>query len=218
MNKCAIFDLDGTLLNTINTIAYHGNNTMKHFGLPEISVDKYKVLVGNGARILVERMLKETDSFDPDTFEEILSYYTAAYDADVKIHTEVYPGIESLLAGLKAQGFKLAVLSNKPNFAAQETVKLYFGDIFDSVYGAFENLPKKPDTTVLNKLMEELDCDKETSIYVGDTGVDMKTGKGGGLFTIGVLWGFRSREELEENNADLIVSNTEEILNYVQGK
>ena len=191
---------------------------MKHFGLPEISVDKYKVLVGNGARILVERMLKETDSFDPDTFEEILSYYTAAYDADVKIHTEVYPGIESLLAGLKAQGFKLAVLSNKPNFAAQETVKLYFGDIFDSVYGAFENLPKKPDTTVLNKLMEELDCDKETSIYVGDTGVDMKTGKGGGLFTIGVLWGFRSREELEENNADLIVSNTEEILNYVQGK
>ena len=216
MNKCAIFDLDGTLLNTINTIEYHGNNTLRHFGLPEISVERYKILVGNGARILVERMLNENGNYDPETFEEIYNYYTAAYDADVKIYTEIYEGIENMLQALKKQGFKLAVLSNKPNDAVQETVKLYFGDIFDLVYGAFEDLPKKPDTTILNKLMKELDCDKENSIYVGDTGVDMKTGKGGNLFTIGVLWGFRSKEELEENNADMIVSNTDEILKFVK--
>ena len=212
--KLVAFDLDGTLLNTINTIEYHANNTLRHFGFPEISVDRYKILVGNGARILVERMLKENDNFNPDTFDEIYNYYTATYDSDVKIHTEIYPGIENMLKELKEQGFKLAVLSNKPNDAVQETVKLYFGDIFDSVYGAFEDLPKKPDTTILKKLMKELDCDIENSIYVGDTGVDMKTGKGGGLFTIGVLWGFRSKEELVENNADLIVSSTDEILKF----
>lgn len=216
MNKCAVFDLDGTLLNTINTIAYHGNNTLKHFSLPEIPVERYKTLVGNGARVLVERMLKESDNFNPDKFEEIYKYYTSAYDADVKIYTEIYEGITELLKELKECGFKLAVLSNKPNSAVQETVKLYFGDIFDSVYGAFENLPKKPDTTILKKLMAELDCDIKNSIYVGDTGVDMKTGKGGGLFTIGVLWGFRTREELAENNADLIVSAPCEILEYVK--
>lgn len=216
MNKCAIFDLDGTLLNTINTIEYHGNNTMRHFGLPEISVERYKYLVGNGAKILVERMLNENGNFNPDTFDEIYKFYTTAYDSDVKIHTEIYAGVENLLKELKAMGFKLAVLSNKPNDAAQETVKLYFGDIFDKVYGAFEDLPKKPDTTILKRLLGELNCDIENSIYVGDTGVDMQTGKGGNLFTIGVLWGFRSKEELEENNADLIVSQAEEIIKYIK--
>lgn len=216
MNKCAIFDLDGTLLNTINTIEYHGNNTLRHFGFPEVSVDRYKILVGNGAKVLVERMLKESNNYNPDTFDEIYKYYTDVYNKDVKIHTEIYPGILNLLEALKEQGYMLAVLSNKPNAATQETVKLYFGDIFDSVYGAFENIPQKPDTTILKRLMAELDCDKENSIYVGDTGVDMKTGKGGGLFTIGVLWGFRSKEELEENNADLIVSSTDEILDFLQ--
>lgn len=217
MNKCAIFDLDGTLLNTIDTIAFHGNNTLKHFGLPEISVDKYKIMVGNGAKLLVERMLKDSGNFNPDTFDEIYNYYTAAYEADVKIYTEVYAGIEALLKELKCLGFKLGVLSNKPNDATQETVKLYFGDIFDAVYGAFEELPQKPDTTVLNMLKKDLDCDTENSIYVGDTGVDMKTGKGGGLYTIGVLWGFRSKEELEANGADMIVAKTDEILNYIRG-
>lgn len=217
MNKCAIFDLDGTLLNTINTIAFHANNTLRHFGFPEISVDKYKLMVGNGARLLVERMLKDSDNFNPDTFEEIYNYYTCAYDSDVKIYTEIYDGVENLLKELKAMGFKLGVLSNKPNDATLETVKLYFGDTFDAVYGAFEDLPKKPDTTVLNKLLAKLDCDKSNSIYVGDTGVDMKTGKGGELFTIGVLWGFRSKEELEENNADMIVSDANEIISYIKG-
>lgn len=215
MNRCAVFDLDGTLLNTIDTIAFHGNNTLKHFGLPEISTDRYKILVGNGAKVLVERMLKESDNFDPETFDEIYHYYTAEYNSDVKIYTEIYDGIDELLSSLKNMGFKLAVLSNKPDDAVKETVKLYFGDIFDVVYGAFEHLPKKPDTTILKMIINELDCDVKSSIYVGDTGVDMKTGNGGGFYTIGALWGFRTKEELKENHADLIVSSPIEILKFL---
>ena len=142
----------------------------------------------------------------------------AIYSLGCKVNIYESEFVENLLKELKAMGFKLGVLSNKPNDATLETVKLYFRDTFDAVYGAFEALPKKPDTTVLNKLLAKLDCDKSNSIYVGDTGVDMKTGKSGELFTIGVLWGFRSKEELEENNADMIVSDANEIISYIKGR
>lgn len=216
MNKCAIFDLDGTLLNTIGTIAYHGNQTLRHFGLSEIPVERYKYLVGNGAVLLVERMLKETDRDGKMNFDEVYNYYIAEYDSDVKIYTEKYSGIEELLNFLKNSGYKLAVLSNKPNNAVQNTVKDYFGSTFDTVYGAFENLPKKPDPTLLNRIAAELNCNKAESIYIGDTDCDMQAGKNGGIFTIGALWGFRTKEELEANNAGFIAENPLEIIEYLK--
>lgn len=216
MNKCAIFDLDGTLLNTIGTIAYHGNQTLRHFGLSEIPVERYKYLVGNGAVLLVERMLKETDKDGKMNFDEVYNYYIAEYDSDVKIYTEKYSGIEELLNFLKNSGYKLAVLSNKPNNAVQNTVKDYFGSTFDTVYGAFENLPKKPDPTLLNRIAAELNCNKAESIYIGDTDCDMQTGKNGEIFTIGALWGFRTKEELEANNAGFIAENPLEIIEYLK--
>ena len=216
MNKCAIFDLDGTLLNTIGTIAYHGNQTLRHFGLSEIPVERYKYLVGNGAVLLVERMLKETDKDGKMNFDEVYNYYIAEYDSDVKIYTEKYSGIEELLNFLKNSGYKLAVLSNKPNNAVQNTVKDYFGSTFDTVYGASENLPKKPDPTLLNRIAAELNCNKDESIYIGDTDCDMQTGKNGGIFTIGALWGFRTKEELEANNAGFIAENPLEIIEYLK--
>ena len=203
-NKCVVFDLDGTLLNTLQTIAYHGNETLKHFGLGEISEERYKILVGNGARVLVERMLKEKNAFGKIDFDEVYKFYIAHYDSDVKIYTKKYSGIEELLKALKNAGYKLALLSNKPNDAVQSTAKEYFGGVFDAVYGAFEDLPKKPDPILLNKIMNELEGDKEKSIYVGDTDCDMQTGKNAGIFTVGALWGFRTEDELLKNGADFI--------------
>lgn len=216
MNKCAIFDLDGTLLNTIETIKFYANSALKKFGFNEISADRYKYLVGNGAKVLVERMLMENNCLNDENFKNVYKVYNELYNADVQYLTEIYPGILNLLAGLKENGYKLAVLSNKPNNAAIEAVKHYFGDTFDIIYGAFEDLPKKPDPTILNKLLSELNCDIENSIYIGDTGVDMKTGKAGKLLTIGVLWGFREKEELMENGADILVSTPEEILEILK--
>lgn len=215
MNKCAIFDLDGTLLNTIETISFYANSALKEYGFKEIPTERYKYLVGNGARILVERMLEETNNLTKENFDNVYTLYNNLYNADVQYLTEIYAGIPELLKGLKENNFKLAVLSNKPNEAAIEAVKFYFSDSFDIIYGAFEDLPKKPDPTILNKLLSELDCDVENSIYIGDTGVDMKTGKAGNLLTIGVLWGFRKKDELIENGADVIVSKPEEILEII---
>lgn len=214
-NKCAIFDLDGTLLNTIGTIAYHGNETLKHFNISPIPEERYKILVGNGAKILVERMLKERDMLGKISFDEVYGFYIKQYETDVKIHTKKYDGIDELLNTLKKAGYKLAVLSNKPNDAVQSTVKEYFFDIFDEVSGAFEDLPKKPDPTLLNVLCKRLCCDKKKSIYVGDTDCDMQTGKNGKIFTVGALWGFRTKAELEENNADFVAENPLNIKNLL---
>ena len=214
MNKCAIFDLDGTLLNTIDTISYYGNNALLKYGFNKIDTERYKYLVGDGAEVLVKRMLLENGS--EDAFTKVYKHYTEEYDKDVRYLTEPYCGIKELLSGLKELGFKIAVLSNKPHDAAVSCVKEYFGDIFDVVQGAYKDVPKKPDATLLKRVLGALDFDKDKTIYIGDTACDMKTGKGGELFTIGVLWGFRKEDELLNNGADLIVKEPSEILKYAE--
>jgi len=216
MVKACIFDLDGTLLNTIDSIAYFGNNALNKFGFKDIDIKRYKVLVGNGADVLIRRLLKENCCEDEGIFKKTLEYYVRTYDEDFLYKTTVYDGMKELLDELKENNIKIGVLSNKPHSTTQKVIEAMFGEnYFDACYGKREGIPLKPDTTALFSLMDEFGVLPGECLYIGDTGTDMLTGKGGGLFTIGVLWGFRNRDELEKNGADIIISHPKEILKYI---
>lgn len=214
--KCAVFDLDGTLMDTIHTIAYYCNEALKTLGLPAISVEKYKYLVGNGAENLIRRALGLHGISDEENFNKVYTYYNKIYNADPHYLTCIYDGIPQVLSSLKSKGFRLAVVSNKPHYPTCEIIKKYFGEeLFDAVYGARDGYPKKPEPTVPLSVAAELGCKPSECIYLGDTNTDMQTGKNAGFYTVGVLWGFRTREELEENNADAIAEIPADILKLV---
>ena len=213
MFKAIIFDLDGTLLDTVETIAYYGNKALKKFGFCDIESEKYKYLAGNGAKNLVKGMLETVQEYDEEIFEKVFEYYSKEYNKDTLYKTEVYDGINELLSNAKKAGMKLAVLSNKPHDATVDVLGKFFDDnTFDFKFGAREGVPLKPDPTAAVMLAEMLGVKEKECLYVGDTDVDMKTGKNAGFYTIGVLWGFRDRKELEENGADTIASHPSEIL------
>lgn len=210
--KACIFDLDGTLLDTVDTIAYYGNKALEAFGYKAIGREEYKYFAGNGAKVLIERMLAHLGVENEAETEKVLSRYLDDYNSNTAYKTEVYDGIKDMLVALKAKGLKLAVLSNKPHDATLKVIDDFFGEgVFDIVYGQREGCPIKPDPTVAIEIGKELGLSKEECLYVGDTAVDMKTGKGAGYHAIGVLWGFRKRDELLKSGADVIVSHPREI-------
>ena len=212
MIKACIFDMDGTVVNTINSIAYFGNNALKKAGLSEIETDVYKKLVGNGAKVLVERML-ETVGADNSYYEKVAHEYNTKYDGDFLYLTKPYEGIIDMLKSLKKTGIKCAILSNKPHSTALKVADALFSDsLIDICYGGRDGIALKPDPAGVFEIMSELDVKKEECLYIGDTATDMKTGKAADLYTIGVLWGFREREELEMGGADQIISNPMEIV------
>ncbi|MFA7636180.1 MAG: HAD family hydrolase [Monoglobales bacterium] len=216
MFKGIIFDLDGTLLDTIDTIAYYGNLALSKHGFEAIGTAKYKYFAGNGAKHLVKRMLREVDSADEEVFLNVFKDYTNAYNADTLYKTTVYDGIRELISEVKSKGMKLAVLSNKPHEATVDVVDKFFEKgTFDVCHGGREGVPLKPDPAPAIMVARQLGLKNEECIYVGDTDVDMKTGKGAGFYTVGVLWGFRDRQELEESGADLIINYPLEILDIL---
>ena len=217
MIKAVIFDLDGTLLNTINTIEYYCNTALEKYGFNPVPVDKYKHFVGNGAKLLIERAMSYTREWTDDEFEKVFALYNELYDADTLYLTAPYNGIVDMLKSLKEQGYKTAVLSNKPHFATVDVVNKIFGDdIFDIVRGGMDGVPLKPDPTAVFEIMKELNVSEEEVVFVGDTKVDIATGKNAGLFAIGVLWGFRDEAELTAAGADVIIDDAKEILNIVK--
>ena len=211
--KAAIFDLDGTLSESLESIAHTVNLVLVEKGLEEIPLERFKVLVGDGAHTLIERALKLKGIEDSDTVEEYFKRYLELFKEGCLYNLRPCDGVEALVQELKARGFKLAVLSNKPDPMTKKCVHAIFGEgVFDEVWGVKEGLAKKPDPSGAMALAEEFGVRPEECIYLGDTNTDMKTGKAAGMFTIGVLWGFRDEEELRENKADLIISEPEEVL------
>ncbi|MFZ2537487.1 MAG: HAD family hydrolase [Oscillospiraceae bacterium] len=215
MIKAVIFDLDGTLANTINSIAYFANKALSQYGYEEIETEKYRYLVGNGADNLVRGMLKTIDNYTEEGFENVRALYNKSYDDDFMHLTTAYDGIAELISSLKAMGIKLCVLSNKPHSTTEKIVQALFPEHFDICYGKREDIPRKPDSTAVLNILDELSISAEECIYIGDTSTDMQTGRNANLFTIGVLWGFRDRQELEENGADIIASSPFQILEYI---
>ena len=215
MKKAVIFDLDGTLLNTLDSIAYFANKTLEKYGYDTIAVEKYKKLTGNGARVLMERMLKEVHAEGYD-FEKMLNDYNKSYDDDFMYLTRPYDGILDMLGELRKKGIKTAVISNKPDSTTVQVVREMMGELTpDIVRGGREGVPLKPDPTAVLEIIEQLGVEKADCLYVGDTATDMETGKNAGLFTVGVLWGFRDREEIEKAGAKAIVSKPAEILKLI---
>ncbi len=216
MITTCLFDLDGTLLDTLGGITHFVNQTARKYGFGEITPEQTKVFVGNGAEMLIRRAFL-AGGLDPDAdealFRRALADYNAAYDADCYYKTAPYPGIPEALAGLKARRIRLGVISNKPDPTAKSTVRHFFPGVFDEVLGAREGVALKPDPAGAKELCALLGASPEQALYFGDTGTDMKTGLAlGAAATVGVLWGFRSRKELEENRAQILIGHPSEIL------
>ena len=215
MKKLCIFDLDGTLMNTIPAISHFGNSALKKFGFPEIEPDRYKILVGNGRDLLIHRMLNESGNDTEENYLNVGKAYDTAYEADPLYKTAPYDGVLDLLDTLKEKGFTLAVLSNKPDNVTQDVVRLFFGERFDIIAGQKKGVAPKPDPAGVFAILNELKITAEDSYFIGDTYVDITTGKNAGIESIGVLWGFRDEEELTNAGADHIVAKAEEILDII---
>ncbi len=219
MIKLCIFDLDGTVLDTVKTIAYYGNYALSKHGIDPIDVKEYNYFAGNGAVNLIKRALRFRNALTDETFEKVFADYNAAYNADTSYLTAPFAGIQETLNAIKAQGIKMAILSNKPHFATCGVITSLFGEgYFDCVYGQRENVPIKPDPTAVFQIMEEMDAKAEECLYIGDTGTDMKTGKNAQLCTVGVLWGFRGKDELLESGADTIIEKPEQLLDCIEAQ
>ena len=214
--KACIFDLDGTLTNTLESMTYSVNLTLKEMGLSQITKDKCRMFVGNGARVLIEESLKVSGDPKASRIEEGMKIYGRIFDQNCTYHVTPYEGIPEMLKALKDRGIHLAVLSNKPDRQTVKVVKEIFGDnIFDYAQGQKDGIRRKPAPDGVWYLMEQMQVSKEECLYIGDSEVDAATGKNAGLKTIGVLWGFRDRKTLETAGADHLIERPEELLQFV---
>ena len=214
--KACIFDLDGTLTNTLESMTYSVNLTLKEMGLSQITKDQCRMFVGNGPRVLIEESLKVSGDPKASRIEEGMKIYGRIFDQNCTYHVTPYEGIPEMLKALKDRGIHLAVLSNKPDRQTVKVVKEIFGDnIFDYAQGQKDGIRRKPAPDGVWYLMEQMQVSKEECLYIGDSEVDAATGKNAGLKTIGVLWGFRDRKTLETAGADHLIERPEELLQFV---
>ena len=216
MIKVCIFDLDGTLTNTLESMTYSVNLTLEEMGLSKITKDQCRLFVGNGARVLIEKSLKAAGDTDASRIEEGMEIYGRIFDRNCTYHVTPYEGIPEMLKALKDKGIQLAVLSNKPDRQTVKVVKAIFGEeLFDYAQGQKEGIRRKPEPDGVWYLMEQMHVSKEECLYIGDSEVDAATGRNAGLKTIGVLWGFRDRKTLETAEVDDLIDRPDELLQFV---
>lgn len=215
MKKLIIFDLDGTLVDTIADLAGSTNHALDRCGFPRHEVSEYKFFVGNGINKLFERALPENERTEENILrirKEFLPHYDL-HNADLSIP---YPGIPDLLKELQNKGIQLAVASNKYQSATRKLIGHYFPDIsFTAVFGQRENIPVKPDPAVVNEIIGIAGVEREEVLYVGDSGVDMQTAKNAHVTVAGVTWGFRPLSELQTFHPDYIVKEAKDILEII---
>ncbi|MDE6828597.1 MAG: HAD-IA family hydrolase [Alistipes sp.] len=210
--RLVIFDLDGTLLDTIGDLAVACNASLAMRGLPQHSYDDYCGFVGNGIMRLVERALPEPLR-TPENVALMRADFVRCYTEHIDARTRPYEGVPELLAVLSQRGLRLAVASNKFQAGTEKLVQRFFpGIAFDPVFGQREGVPLKPDPAVAETILALTETPPGQALFVGDSGIDILTAKAAGIRSAGVTWGFRSRTELEEAGADHIVDRAEEIL------
>ncbi|WP_373720052.1 HAD family hydrolase [Bacteroides heparinolyticus] len=218
MKKLIIFDLDGTLLNTIADLAQSTNHALQVLGYPIHPVTAYNFMVGNGINKLFERALPEGEKNEENVLrvrKEFIPYYDI-HNAD---KSRPYPGIAELLLQLQEAGLQLAVASNKYQAATEKLIAHYFPNIcFAAVFGQREGINVKPDPTIVHDILTITRTDKEDALYVGDSGVDMQTAANAGITACGVTWGFRPRTELEAFRPEYIVNEASEILTIAMSR
>lgn len=216
MKKLAIFDLDGTLLNTITDLGASTNFALTEMGYPEHPLSAYNYMVGNGVRKLMERVQPDAS---PETIDELLMHFRAHYDEHCTDTTKPYPGIPELLAELSGKGLRLAVATNKYQAAAEKIISHFFHDVeFDAVFGQISDRPVKPDPSVVFAILNRIPTAKKDVLYVGDSAVDMETARRACVESVGVTWGFRPVSELRKACADHVVSKPSEILKFLEDR
>lgn len=214
MYRTVLFDLDGTLLNTLRDLANAANWVCAQNGWPQHSLEEYKHFVGNGIPKLCERF-SPPDARGPQRLARTLAAFEARYGAHKQDFTALYPGISELLAGLAAAGVSCGVLTNKEHRLAQAVVTHYFPDVFRFVQGAVPGIPTKPDPAGANALMAHMGAAPHTTLFVGDSDVDIFTAHNAGLRGCGVLWGFRGKKELEAAGADYLAAAPQELRHII---
>lgn len=218
MTKLAIFDLDGTLIDTIEDLGTAVNHALGLRGLALHSMAEYRDMVGHGVRNLVKDALAGSLGRQPEDalVDSALADFVDFYVAHIDVHTRPYPGIQALLSKLQGKGLKLAVASNKFQEGAEKLVKEFFPDIrFVAVLGNSPELPLKPDAAVVQLVLDKAGVSREEAVFVGDSATDMKTAANGGVRSIGVSWGFRPRTDLEQSGAMDIADSAEQLFEKI---
>lgn len=204
--RSVVFDLDGTLLDTLADLTRCVNETLAHFALPERTPEQIRAALGNGSRELIRLSLSGREELLP----EALRFYRGIYPPKVGAKTAPYPGIVSLTERLQREGWRLAILSNKPHGAVLSLRDAFFPSVRWAA-GDREGVPRKPDPAALFALMEEMGAAPEKTVYVGDSEVDVALAERAGLSCAAVCWGYRDRKELEEAGAEKIASDAAEL-------
>lgn len=213
MYKLAVFDMDGTILDTLEDLKDSTNFALEKCGYPTRSYDEVRRFVGNGIRKLIERAVPE--GLTVEQIDRVHEVFTEHYKVHCADKTKAYDGIKPLLEKLRASGVKTAVVSNKADYGVQELCKEYFDGLFDYAVGEREGIRRKPAPDAVNEALRVLGIDKSEAVYIGDSDVDFETAKNAELPCISVLWGFRDEEFLREKGATLFVRDPAEIYDII---
>ncbi|MCE5341296.1 MAG: HAD family hydrolase [Planctomycetaceae bacterium] len=211
--RAVVFDLDGTLVNSLEDLADAANFALTYFGQPNHSVETLKAMIGDGTRTFISRALPADKQ---DLIEQTLVKMRGKYIEICTNKTLPYKGIKEVLDELKKRGIKMAVLTNKDQIMSERVVKHFFYGYFQIIMGTIDAVPLKPDPKAVLKMLKELDVKPSEALFVGDSNIDIKTAKAAGIIGIGVNWGFRSEEELRQAGANFIINHPKELLNVLK--
>jgi phosphoglycolate phosphatase len=214
--KAVLFDLDGTLIDTVDDIGDAANRVISNRKFPTHSISTYRLFIGEGVRMLFTHALPE-ESRNQDLITACLEEFIEDYRCNYNVKTKLYDGVPELLDILKLRGLKLAILSNKPDPITKDCVAFFLSEWnFDVVLGQHDSIPRKPDPQGALEVARRLAIPPSNFIYLGDTAIDMKTAVSAGMFPVGVLWGFRSLEELKKNGARVIIDEPMQLMDLIK--
>lgn len=213
MKKLAIFDLDGTLISSLEDLTNCINETFALFSIPFVSSEQCMNALGHGAKNLVHNCLafSNNDTFSDSEFENILETYSDIYGKDSKNNTVPFDGIVKMLENMRTRGYKTGIVSNKPHQFTLDISKKMFGNLIDFTYGQSDAFPRKPAPDIIHHLIDESGFNPDDSIYIGDSDVDVRTAKNANITSIAVTWGYRSKDVLVKENPDYIVDSVFEL-------
>lgn len=215
MGKAVIFDLDGTLLNTLDDLADSVNNTLNYFKYPERTKEEVRSFIGGGAKALIKKSLPE--NVTAEKYEEVLSYFQAYYKKNADKKTGLYPGVKKLVNKLSDENYSIGVVSAKGDIVVKELVESFLGDKVNETLGEKEGIKRKPAPDSILLMMDILKCKPEETIYVGDSEVDVEAATNAGIRCASVTWGFRDKEGLEKINPLYIADNVQELYELIKG-
>lgn len=216
--KAAVFDLDGTLIDTLLDIANSANSALAKYGFPPHGIDEYRYFIGDGATMLISRALPAEKRIDA-IISDCVKAFHETYSLNWNVNTKPYDGVMEVLDELTAKQVKMAILSNKPDDFTKLCVReLLPGKRFEIVLGQKEGIPMKPDPAGANKIADILSIAPSQFLYLGDSGIDMQTATGAGMFAVGALWGFRSREELMTHGAQVMIERPMQFLDIFENQ